>query len=159
MKITEQEDIHFVAIGDWGSGDQHQEEVGEHFLTLFHNFSIFTGCCNNGRILPLEQMRLCRLHRGQFLRWRSRFSHWQEVRQQMENYVLPYKHSRTAMVGPCSLQDKIIVGLRYLTLGNHDYHYDREWFQVDHSALEPRWRLPCLTHSFNVTNSVRSIKY
>ena len=41
MKITEQEDIHFVAIGDWGSGDQHQEEVGEHFLTLFDIISQF----------------------------------------------------------------------------------------------------------------------
>ena len=45
--------------------------------------------------------------------------------------------------------------VRYLTVGNHDHHYEHEWFQVEYSAFEPRWRLPCLTHSFNVSNTVR----
>ena len=52
---------------------------------------------------------------------------------------------------------EIKADVRYLTVGNHDHHYDHEWFQVEYSAFEPRWRLPCLTHSFNVSTSVSCI--
>ena len=43
---------------------------------------------------------------------------------------------------------------RYMTVGNHDHSFNREWHQVEYSALEPRWKLPCLTHSFNVSTKV-----
>merc|ERR1711970_1229463 len=40
----------------------------------------------------------------------------------------------------------------YMTLGNHDYMLPgHEWYQVEYSAIQPRWKLPCLTHSFNVS--------
>ena len=48
----------------------------------------------------------------------------------------------------------MLVCLRYMTVGNHDHTLNREWHQVEYSALEPRWKLPCLTHSFNVSTMV-----
>ena len=40
MELSGEEDIHFVAIGDWGSGHTDQEEVVAHFSILLQ-FSHF----------------------------------------------------------------------------------------------------------------------
>merc|ERR1711971_1352390 len=100
VELPDAEDIHFVAIGDWGSGHTDQEEVTASIDEKFDT------------------------------RWKDMYSH------------------------------PSIAELNwYLTVGNHDHHYDHEWYQVEYSAFEPRWRMPCLTHSFNVSTSVTSAMF
>jgi len=123
VELTDGEDIHFVAIGDWGSGKTSQEEVaaaiGEFCLLNRCDFIISTGdnFYHDGVASPVDP--------NFDTRWKDMYSH------------------------------PSIADLDwYLTVGNHDHHYDHEWYQVEYSAFESRWKLPCLTHSFNVSTSV-----
>ena len=105
-----------------------------HFQKLF---CIFAGCFCHRRVLPLEQMWLCHLYRGQLLsRW-SGVPCWWELWHQMEGYVLPSQHCPAELVRcSVSLWYKLIqADVRYLTVGNHDHHYDHEWYQVEHSFI------------------------
>jgi len=128
VELPDAEDIHFVAIGDWGSGHTDQEEVaasiGEFCLLNRCDFVISTGdnFYHDGVESPIDE---------KFdTRWKDMYSH------------------------------PSIAELNwYLTVGNHDHHYDHEWYQVEYSAFEPRWRMPCLTHSFNVSTSATSAMF
>ena len=50
------------------------------------------------------------------------------------------------------------------SVGNHDHGYNppntyREWYQVDHSELEPRWYMPDVTYAFTATSPTTSVKF
>ena len=115
------------------------------------------GRCSHRELLLLASMRFHRLNWRQHVHNWGRLALWWKVRWEVERCVHPSQHSSSAMVRPWSTSGgwKINAGrLRYMTVGNHDHSLNREWHQVEFSALEPRWKLPCLTHSFNVSTMV-----
>ena len=106
-------------------------------------------------LLLLEPMRFHRLNWRQHVHNWCGFALWREVWWEVEGCVHPSQHSTSAMVTTVSERlILLLVCLRYMTVGNHDHSLNREWHQVEYSALEPRWKLPCLTHSFNVSTTV-----
>merc|ERR1719365_177653 len=128
VELPDEEEIHFVAIGDWGSGHTDQEEVAFAIGEFCHlnrcDFVISTGdnFYHDGVESPVDE--------NFDIRWKDMYSH------------------------------PSIAQLNwYLTVGNHDHHYDHEWYQVEYSAFEPRWRMPCLTHSFNVSTKGTSAMF
>lgn len=104
-------------------------------------------------LLLLAPMRFHRLNWRQHVHNWSGLALWWEVWWEVEGCVHPSQHSTSAMVKMVS-GGLMLVCLRYMTVGNHDHSLNREWHQVEYSALEPRWKLPCLTHSFNVSTTV-----
>jgi hypothetical protein len=128
VELTRHDDIHFVAIGDWGSGHHHQEEVAAAIgdFCFWHrcDFIVSTGdnMYTTGVDSPFDQ----------------KFDEkWKDVYTHPSIAHLPW----------------------YMTVGNHDHSLNREWHQVEYSALEPRWKLPCLTHSFNVSTKATSATF
>merc|ERR1712126_77199 len=57
-----------------------------------------------------------------------------------------------------------IADLTWLVVaGNHDHGNGaddgREWFEVEHSKLEPRWHFPDLAYSYKISTSATTIKF
>lgn len=57
-----------------------------------------------------------------------------------------------------------IAGLTWLVVaGNHDHgngaNDGREWFEVEHSKLEPRWYFPDLAYSYKISTTSTTVKF
>ena len=51
----------------------------------------------------------------------------------------------------------------FVVAGNHDHGNGaddgREWFEVEHSQLDPHWHFPDLAHSFKVSTTATTVKF
>ena len=63
MEISGEEDIHFVAIGDWGSGESDQEEVVSTFFTFLILFNVYILLCQ----VAAAMGEFCLLNRCDFV--------------------------------------------------------------------------------------------
>ena len=104
-------------------------------------------------------MRLHHLRGRQHVHDRGWRTLWWEVRREVEERLHPSEHCSLELVKSRGLSYpewlSSLFFFRYMTLGNHDYSLPgHEWYQVEYSAIQPRWKLPCLTHSFNVSTPV-----
>jgi len=129
VNLKSHDDFHFVAIGDWGSGHHHQDEVAD----AMGNFCLWNRC---DFIISVGDNMYTTGVDGPF---DEKFAEkWKNV----------YTHPSIARLN------------WYMTLGNHDYSLPgHEWYQVEYSAIQPRWKLPCLTHSFNVSTPATSAMF
>merc|ERR1711973_619184 len=129
VNLNSHDDFHFVAIGDWGSGHHHQDEVAD----AMGNFCLWNRC---DFIISVGDNMYTTGVDGPF---DEKFAEkWKNV----------YTHPSIARLN------------WYMTLGNHDYSLPgHEWYQVQYSAIQPRWKLPCLTHSFNVSTPATSAMF
>ena len=116
-------DIRFLAVGDWGSDSERQQEdanaIGQWCDENRCDFIISTGdnFYDNG-VYSADDERF--------------ETTWRKV----------YNHPAIADL------------TWYISAGNHDhgYGYDlREWYQVEHSKIDPRWHFPDLAHSFTIS--------
>eukprot|EP00091_Calanus_sinicus_P022564 TRINITY_DN7215_c0_g1_i2.p1 TRINITY_DN7215_c0_g1~~TRINITY_DN7215_c0_g1_i2.p1 ORF type:complete len:162 (-),score=30.23 TRINITY_DN7215_c0_g1_i2:539-1024(-) len=114
------DDISFIAIGDWGSRRDRQEQVaksmGEWCSQDSFNCDFIISTGDN---IYSDGVTSVSDHHFD--------DTWREI------YTYP---------GIADLQ-------WYLTVGNHDHHSENgEWFQVEYSMVNDRWNMPAwLTHS------------
>jgi len=132
VELNSHDEFHFIAIGDWGYGHHHQDEVAD----AMGNFCLWNRC--DFIVSTGDNMYTTGVD-GPF---DEKFAEkWKNV----------YTHPSIAHLN------------WYMTQGNHDYNNDRnsnkEWYQVEYSAFTPRWKLPCLTHSFNVSTPATSAMF
>jgi len=122
-------DISFIAIGDWGSRRDHQDEVAKsmgHWCSLDNincDFIISTGdnIYDNG-VTSVSDHHFD--------------DTWRDVYTYHGIADLPW----------------------YLTVGNHDHHSD-EWAQVEYSLVNNRWNMPDLAYAFEVATQETAVKF
>jgi len=129
--LDENEAISFLAIGDWGSRRDHQDEVaramGLWCSQVEHNcdFIISTG----DNIYDSGVSSATDHHFDDT---------WRDVYTYPGIADLPW----------------------YLTVGNHDHvHRNGEWHQVEYSLVNNRWNMPSLAFAFEIATQETKVKF
>jgi len=131
VSLEENSEISFIAIGDWGSRRDRQDEVSEamgQWCSHQSNncdFIISTGdnIYDNG-VGSVSDKHFD--------------DTWRDVYNHPGIADLPW----------------------YLTVGNHDHHISNgEWFQVEYSLVNSRWIMPSLAFAFKMSSKDTSVKF
>ena len=132
VKYLEHSTLRFVAFGDWGTDGSHQKEDAE---------AIGEWC---------EENR-CDFILSTGDNFYSTGVHSADDERFQETWADVYNHPSIAEL------------TWYVIAGNHDHGNGaddgREWFEVEHSKLEPRWHFPDLAHSFKISTTATRIKF
>jgi len=120
--LVNNENLRFIAVGDWGYGHHHQQEVADAMGIWCQDEDGGSKCdfiISNGDNFYSDGVTS--VHDEQFVeKWKNVYTH-----PSIAN--LPW----------------------YLTVGNHDHHtHNGEWYQVQYSEIEPRWHFPDLAYAF-----------
>jgi len=129
--LEDSEDLGFIAIGDWGSRRDHQDEVAKAMGewcskdSIKCDFIISTG----DNIYDDGVTSVSDPHFDDT---------WRDVYTYPGIADLPW----------------------YLTVGNHDHHsHNGEWHQVEYSLVNDRWNMPSLAFAFEFATKSTSVKF
>ena len=126
--------LRFVAIGDWGSDRDGQREeaaaIGKWCDENECDFIISTG---DNFYVEQKTLQITSANDSRF------YKTWRDVYNQSSITDLTWN----------------------ICVGNHDHGDDdgREWYQVEHSKIEPRWYFPSLVYSFEMNAGSSKVKF
>ena len=125
------EDLGFIAIGDWGSRRDHQDEVAKAMGEWCSKNSIKCDfIISTGDNIYSDGVTSVSDHHFDDT-WRAVYT-YQGIAD------LPW----------------------YLTVGNHDHHsHNGEWHQVEYSLVNDRWNMPSLAFAFEFATKSTSVKF
>ena len=158
---VDHDDLHFIALGDWGTGHEDQKDVGDAMgrkceMGLNNQQMVHSGRCDlilslGDNIYPIG---VSSANDTQFYKkWKDIYTH-QGISQL--NWSVMSKCKRN-----CRSHFVFIPFYhRYLTPGNHDHGNHKsvvpnpELFQLQFSKIEPRWRMPSLAYGLRYSTPV-----
>jgi len=124
-------DLGFIAIGDWGSRREHQDEVARAMGSWCSHDSV--NCdfiISTGDNIYDDGVTSVSDHHFD--------DTWREIYTYPGIADLPW----------------------YLTVGNHDHHSENgEWSQVEYSLVNDRWNMPSLAYAFEMATKDTSVKF
>ena len=128
--IDGSDELGFIAIGDWGSRRDHQDEVARAMGSWCSQGSVTCDfIISTGDNIYDDGVTSVSDHHFD--------DTWREVYTYPGIADLPW----------------------YLTVGNHDHHSSNgEWHQVEYSLVNDRWNMPSLAFAFEMATRDTSIK-